>query len=581
MGDPLSITASIVAVLQLTGTVVTYLNDVKEASKDRNQILLEISNTRGLLLSLKDLAERPSFDHTWDTALSKLAIPNGPLGQFKSALDQLARKMAPVTRTRTVGRALCWPFQKREVEETLQTIERLKSLIMLGLQRDYTRLSESIHEDLRDVARGVNDLQSRAAADQRMKLIAWLSPLNFWPKQADVFSKRLERTGEWLLECGEFKTWLNGTGQTLWCHGIPGVGKTILASMVIDLLQHTFKPEEAGVAFIYCDYKSGRQHTSINFISSLVQQLVQRQSEVSQSVKDFYAKAMSRHTRPTLVDYSNLLHLEIGRLPKTFIVVDALDEYVEKDGSRSILLQQFRLLRHKVNLLVTSRHASVAEGDFEVDATLRIRANDEDIERYLRFQIHHNRNLATCVQKFPELEDDMVTSISTSAHGMFLIARLHIDSLLAKRNRRALLFALKNLPTEISSTYDEAMQRIENQDEGDRELAVQVLAWISHAVRPLTVRELQHALAVQPGDLDMDEDDLVYAETLVAVCAGLVSVDQQSGTVRFVHYTTEQYFERRRRELFSTWRLGRRVKYTNSPAVQRCKLLRTSSSSRL
>lgn len=136
-------------------------------------------------------------------------------------------------------KALCWPFQKREVEETLQAIERLKSMVMLGLQRDYTsveypfhtlefsesnlcisRLSESIHEHVREVARGVNDLQSRAAATERTNLIAWLSPLNFWPKQADVFSKRLERTGEWFLECDEFKTWLNGTQQTLWCHGI-------------------------------------------------------------------------------------------------------------------------------------------------------------------------------------------------------------------------------------------------------------------------------------------------------------------------------------------------------------------------
>lgn len=190
--------------------------------------------------------------------------------------------------------------------------------------------------------------------------------------------------------------------------------------MVIDSLHRRFESEEAGVAFIYCDYKSGRQHTPINFISSLVQQLVQSQSEISENVKDFYTKAMSRHTRPTLGDYSNLLQLEIDRVPKTFIVVDALDEYVEKDGSRRILLQQLGLLRHKVNLLASSRHVPAVEVDFEVDATLEIRANGEDIERYLRFQIHHNGNLATCVRKFPELEDDIVTRISASAHGMWV-----------------------------------------------------------------------------------------------------------------------------------------------------------------
>ena len=42
MADPLSTIASLVAILQLAGTVVTYLNDVKEASNDRNRILLEL-----------------------------------------------------------------------------------------------------------------------------------------------------------------------------------------------------------------------------------------------------------------------------------------------------------------------------------------------------------------------------------------------------------------------------------------------------------------------------------------------------------------------------------------------------------
>ena len=33
--DPLSVTASIIAILQLTSKVIEYLNDVKDAPKDR------------------------------------------------------------------------------------------------------------------------------------------------------------------------------------------------------------------------------------------------------------------------------------------------------------------------------------------------------------------------------------------------------------------------------------------------------------------------------------------------------------------------------------------------------------------
>ena len=33
-------------------------------------------------------------------------------------------------------------------------------------------------------------------------------------------------------------------------------------------------------------------------------------------------------------------------------------------------------------------------------------------------------------------------------------------------------------------------------------------------------------------------------EDMVSVCAGLVTVDQESNIIRLVHYTTQEYFER-------------------------------------
>jgi len=132
MGDPLGTTASIVAVLGLTDTVVKYLNDVKDASEDRKKILLEISNAHGLLYTLKDLAERQPSGN-----VKSLDVPNGPLAQFKSALERLAVKLAPVTGRKKIEKALGWPFQKEDVADILRTIERQKSLFILALQEDH------------------------------------------------------------------------------------------------------------------------------------------------------------------------------------------------------------------------------------------------------------------------------------------------------------------------------------------------------------------------------------------------------------------------------------------------------------
>jgi hypothetical protein len=108
--------------------------------------------------------------------------------------------------------------------------------------------------------------------------------------------------------------------------------------------------------------------------------------------------------------------------------------------------------------------------------------------------------------------------------------------------------ALKSLPRGIKGlgeTYDQAMRRIECQDGGYRELAKQVLSWVTHAKRALSIAEVQHAVAVSAGMAEMDKDFLPEVEILDSVCAGLVTVNKSSGIIQLVHYTTREYFERK------------------------------------
>ena len=93
------------------------------------------------------------------------------------------------------------------------------------------------------------------------------------------------------------------------------------------------------------------------------------------------------------------------------------------------------------------------------------------------------------------------------------------------------LKVLEQLPMEIDETYTEAIERINTQFGEDRELAVKILMWITTAFRPLTLLELQHALAVQPGDTNFDEGGITDEATLLIVCRGLVTLDELSQTV--------------------------------------------------
>jgi hypothetical protein len=128
-----------------------------------------------------------------------------------------------------------------------------------------------------------------------------------------------------------------------------------------------------------------------------------------------------------------------------------------------------------------------------------------------------------------------------------LLAQLHLESLIGKRSVKAVRAAIARLPTGSKAydrAYNNAMERIEGQIDDQEELAKQVLSWVTRAKRQLTTSELQHALAVEVGEPELDKDNLPQIDDMVSVCCGLVTVDKESSVIRLVHYTTQDFFIR-------------------------------------
>lgn len=90
---------------------------------------------------------------------------------------------------------------------------------------------------------------------------------------------------------------------------------------------------------------------------------------------------------------------------------------------------------------------------------------------------------------------------------------------------------------EYDDAYDETMRRIERQGQYAQELAKTVFGWVLNSFRPLTLLELQHALAVEIGAPEFDETNTTDIEQLISVCIGLVTIDEQTDSLKFVHYT--------------------------------------------
>ena len=71
-------------------------------------------------------------------------------------------------------------------------------------------------------------------ADERSKVLTWLSPLEPSLRHQDIRDRRVENVGEWVLQTEEFRNWYAGSGGSesdnavLFCYGDPGVGKTFI-----------------------------------------------------------------------------------------------------------------------------------------------------------------------------------------------------------------------------------------------------------------------------------------------------------------------------------------------------------------
>ncbi len=87
--DPFSFSTSVITVLELTVVLMRYVNDVRNAPKERAQLAREASNVYALLTSLRFRVEDAQSGDPWFDQIRLLAADNGALSQFRTILEKL------------------------------------------------------------------------------------------------------------------------------------------------------------------------------------------------------------------------------------------------------------------------------------------------------------------------------------------------------------------------------------------------------------------------------------------------------------------------------------------------------------
>ena len=93
----------------------------------------------------------------------------------------------------------------------------------------------------------------------------------------------------------------------------------------------------------------------------------------------------------------------------------------------------------------------------------------------------------------------------------------------------------------LGDAYGVTLGRIREQGGEKARLGMAALMWISNSERPLAADELCHALSVKIGSPNLDADNVPSIGTLLACCQGLIAVEKETSTVRFIHFTVQEY----------------------------------------
>jgi hypothetical protein len=174
-------------------------------------------------------------------------------------------------------------------------------------------------------------------------ILDWLTPVNYALVQHDFITRRQEGTGQWLLDSAEFHAWLGAAAnkQILFCPGIPGAGKTMLTSIIVNDLNTRFENDRSiSIAYLYCNYKRSHEQKLEDLLLNLLKQLAQRCLVTPDGVQALYDKYKTRSDRPSSKDLSEALQSVISSFSKVFIIIDALDECQVNDECQTRFISE-------------------------------------------------------------------------------------------------------------------------------------------------------------------------------------------------------------------------------------------------
>ncbi|KAF3925411.1 Ankyrin-1 [Arthrobotrys entomopaga] len=315
-----------------------------------------------------------------------------------------------------------------KVEATMKIIE------IPGLLSSIEKNVNQIRRTVEDTNDKIHQIGGRIKKDD---ISRWLSPPDPSINHTKALQQRHENSGAWLLERDEFLRWRTQQNSFLWLYGIPGCGKTIMSSTVIQSLAND--PAYTPLLYFYFDFADYGKQTLEHMLRSLISQLYYKSESASQHLDTLHSHCENGRQQPTLQSLSETFLIMMEQAQEVWLVVDALDECSSRKAPSSMGLISWlsgilKSAERNVHLLVTSRPESdIKSGIMDFARTENIISiNDnitDDIGAYVRARVRNGKGFQRW-RSMPEVQDEIEKSLMEKADGILVILVEEEDSYL-------------------------------------------------------------------------------------------------------------------------------------------------------
>jgi len=302
---------------------------------------------------------------------------------------------------------------------------------------------------------------------ERSEFLDWISKVDFEKVHDDIYAKKHEGTGAWLLQRTEFKGWLNSPQSSLlWCYGkreyyprarrtelahldVAGAGKSVLAyvpiwqsrqvppnifcsSNVLERITTEFAlHDNVGISFAYYNYRKPELGDLSIIIGALIKQLCQK--------KDYIPSELLRlrhdsHSNLTASNPDSFVSLAKS-FKEVFIILDALDECPEHERHRIIgFINKVVAELQCAKIFITSRReADIVEAFEGKTSTVQIEAKNvaADIALYVRDEVAKAKlpggwNGKRLYLTSDKLQGKIIDTLVSKADGMYVLHMIQI-----------------------------------------------------------------------------------------------------------------------------------------------------------